>query len=320
MFWFAQVYPSLHMALGNCAGGTSRQQALLQILTERRKIALGLEAATESAADLAGSDLCCDITNSDSPSRLRVGVQTPLMTEAVQGIEERFSRKYGFKSAGMIATTVMRAMKALSANGFLRQQQQKSSSSSSTSSAHASLRSSAAMQQPQGKPNPKSLRPPGYIWEILVMVVFEVQCQLGPDAVARYSTGGMREFHLFMDVLLAASQRLRPADSSHSTPAEPIALYLYYTKEDCALFRPLWTVDEPAGRQCTPIIIHPADPSFNCTAHSVFTKWDELADFTGQLHQQLQAALDGTSEQAEEAAQLLERLTTPPVGRSGRAC
>lgn len=151
------------------------------------------------------------------------------------------------------------------------------------------------------------MHPPGYALETLVMYVFEQQCETGAEAVARYSTGSMRELHLFLDVLLAASQLLRTSGSSSggSSKAAPIALSLFYTADECELFRGLWDVPD---RQCTPYIIHPADPSFNCTAHCFFKAWDALADFAGNLHQQLQAALCGAPEQAREAAEHLEGL------------
>jgi hypothetical protein len=299
------------MALGTVSNTNSQwQRTFLSILIQRRKIALGLAPAADSAIDLAGSALSYELASPDKASRLRTNYLTPLMTQAVQGIEDRTYKKYGFKSAGMMVTKVMRAMKALSKYGFAKQLQTSSaagasSTSSSSSSSPAGLTSSAAAVSKQHSGGSKALRPAGYVWETFVMYVFEQQCESGAEVVARYSTGSMRELHLFLDVLLAASHLLRTSTPASSSMAAPITLSLYYTAAECELFRGLWDVPECV---CTPYIIHPADPSFNCTAHGFFRSWDALADFLGDLHQQLQAALCGAPEQALEAAAHLQSL------------
>jgi hypothetical protein len=84
------------------------------------------------------------------------------------------------------------------------------------------------------------------------------------------------------------ASNLAPMGSSSPTP--PIALSVFYSAEDCNLFRQCWEVP---GRQCSPYIIHPADPSYNITAHSLFTDWGALADAAGQLHAVLMTARQG---------------------------
>jgi hypothetical protein len=92
---------------------------------------------------------------------------------------------------------------------------------------------------------------------------------------------------LFMDVLLAASQLLRPTDWGQPAP-EPIAVTYFYTEEECMLFKGTWG---PPGPLYTPFIIHPADPRYNCNMHSGFCSWGALAEAAGLLHQQMQQLL-----------------------------
>jgi hypothetical protein len=72
---------------------------------------------------------------------------------------------------------------------------------------------------------------------------------------------------------------------------------VFYSAEDCNLFRDCWDVP---GRQSSPYIIHPADPSYNITAHSLFTDWGALADAAGELHAALMAALQEGSVATEQ--------------------
>lgn len=71
--------------------------------------------------------------------------------------------------------------------------------------------------------------PPGYIWEIFVLYVIEQRVKKlraeGGAEFARYNTGGVRELTLFMDVLLAASELLRPALPGQT---QPVAIALSY--------------------------------------------------------------------------------------------
>jgi hypothetical protein len=100
-----------------------------------------------------------------------------------------------------------------------------------------------------------------------------------------------------------------------SSPTPPIALSVFYSPEDCSLFKQCWDVP---GRQCSPYIIHPADPSYNITAHSLFTDWGALADAAGQLHAALMAARQGgvmdqnssSSSSSTDAWQQVLRSTT----------
>jgi hypothetical protein len=110
----------------------------------------------------------------------------------------------------------------------------------------------------------------------------------------------MMMMQLFMDVLLAASQRLRYTQQQPANPQqqqqcddvdEPIILELYYSRRQALqpAFSQLWGT----GRLYRPAIINPVDPSYNCTAWQPFRQWDELAAAAGDLHGQLQAALEG---------------------------
>jgi hypothetical protein len=115
-------------------------------------------------------------------------------------------------------------------------------------------------------------------------------------------------FTLFMDVLLAASERLRPTDWGQPAP-EPIAVYYFCAKEEYMIFKRNWG---PVGPLYTPYIIHP-DPRYNCVMHSGFAHWRALADAAGLLHQQLQLLL---YPQAEEVVGLQGNSSACAAGHS----
>jgi hypothetical protein len=193
---------------------------------------------------------------------------TPLLSQAVKGATDRFAEEYGVRGAGNLVTTVIRAMKAWSKG----------------------LALVGALQQTataiQGKTAPA--HPPGYIWEIFVLYAFErrlKQCRDEGASTAVYSMQ-LGALTLFMDVLPAACERLHPTDGGQPAP-EPIAVYKFYTEDECMLFRCNWG---PVGPLYTPYIIHP-DPRYNSVMHTGFCSWGALADAAGLLHEQLQQLL-----------------------------
>ncbi len=107
-----------------------------------------------------------------------------------------------------------------------------------------------------------------------------------------------RTLYLFLDVMLAASQLLRPAAPGSHNPIPPIAVYSLYTPQQCELFRKLWG---PPGLLCTPYIISPVDPSYNCTENSPFKGWAAVADAAGQLYRQMSEVLGDSNGTAAAA-------------------
>lgn len=135
--------------------------------------------------------------------------------------------------------------------------------------------------------------------EVFVVFVLLRQLRAGQAAgtpPAQHFPTQTRTLQLFLDVLAAAAELLQPGSP------DPIALYDLYTPEQCELFRDLWG---PVGPLCTPFIISPVDPSYNCTKHSAFKGWGGVTAAAGQLHQQLQVLLrsDSTGASSEPGAQ-----------------
>lgn len=228
-------------------------------------------------AELLGEDpppyrgtLLESYTDPRSDNKEHMSLLTPLLGKLVKGATDRFEHDYGVRSAGNLVTTVIRALKAW-CKGL-------------------ALEGAPQPVTAAGNPSKKApAHPPGYIWEIFVLFVLErrlKQCRAEGQAAAVYSME-LGAFTLFMDVLLAASQLLRPTDWGQPDP-EPIAVTYFYTAEDCQLFRRTWG---PSAPLYTPFIIHPADPRYNCTMHSGFSNWGAVADAAGLLHQQLQQLL-----------------------------
>lgn len=153
--------------------------------------------------------------------------------------------------------------------------------------------------------------------EVFVVFVLLRQLRAGQAAgtpPAQRIPAQTRTLQMFLDVLAAASELLQPG-----SPA-PIALYDLYTPEQCELFRDQW--GPPVGPLCTPFIISPVDPSYNCTKHSAFKGWGAVAAAAGQLHQQLQALLsDGTRGSSEPGSQGVwqQLLNSSSLGPAVRA-
>jgi hypothetical protein len=146
------------------------------------------------------------------------------------------------------------------------------------------------------QPSDFTKQPPGYMWEIFVLHVLHVlhsklqQAALDGTPPSELYPTQTRTLYLFLDVLHAASQLLRPA--APGSTVDPIAVYSLYTREQCELFRGLWG---PPGLLCTPYIISPVDPSYNCTENSPFKGWAAVADAAGGLYGQMIQALSGSS-------------------------
>jgi hypothetical protein len=127
------------------------------------------------------------------------------------------------------------------------------------------------------------------VWETFVLDVLEQrlkQCRDEGMSAAVYSMH-LGPLTLFMDLLLAASQKLRPTPAGVPAP-EPIAIYYNYTAEECALFRDNWG---PVGPLYTPFIMNPADMRQNYNMHTGFCGLDAVADAAGELHKQMQQLL-----------------------------
>lgn len=250
------------------------------------------------------SSLLEQLTCPSSDSRQRAAIMAPLLTELVRGVNTRCEREYGLLGAGSMVTTVIRACKAWAKFGLAEQldshRSSRVSSSSSSSddaiSEHAGI-GTAATSAAGGSRVPRAAeptaRPQGYVWEVLVIYVLNQKLQeckhSNTSAAAVYSRGGIREISLFLDVLKAAAVLLRPASPEGQGQVCPIALHDWYTAEDCELFRGTWG---PPGRLYTPFLIHPVDPSYNCTAHSSFKNWSVIADEAGSLHDKLQMLVE----------------------------
>jgi hypothetical protein len=278
-----------------------RMNRLLQELISRASSQRG-DGSTE---DLVGqllplSGTAKHLVSPSIPNKSRTTLLTPLMRDIVAGFPRHCAEKFRYQPDSL-ATETIRAVKAWSKFGLARvlQQQAANSSSRTKGSAAAAAGSSAAaaaethVHQPAGSPGstqgPYAYGeiPPGYMWEIIVLYVFEQKLQQAKaargSAAELYPTTA-RNLQLFMDVLETASRLLRPGSS------DVIALYASerYTAEQCEMFRQLWG---PVGPLNTPYIISPVDPSYNCTKHYIFKEWGAVADAAGELYQQMQAVL-----------------------------
>ncbi|WIA12144.1 hypothetical protein OEZ85_012217 [Tetradesmus obliquus] len=201
-------------------------------------------------------------------SRRRVTDLSESQTAVIKGVNELYKQR-GRHGYGQLVTDVIRAVKAWSKFGL-----------------PVALKAAGAAAD-DAKP------PPGYLWELFVLYVLEQQTQHG----CVYDPG--QPLELFMDVMHAASQRLRCSDppeqqqqqQQQQQQGEPIILDLYYTKQQALL--PAITQCWGTGPLYRPAIINPVDPTYNCTAWQPFRQWDELAAAAGELHKQLQQALEG---------------------------
>jgi hypothetical protein len=224
------------------------------------------------------------------------------MTDIPAAVPDHCKREFGFNPDSMVKD-VIRVFKAWARYGLpyaLQQQQQQqqavgSSSGSGSPPAAAAGAGYGTAPLPAGEP-PAGVaavpggcdytkQPPGYMLEVFVVFVLLRQLRAGQAAgtppAQQYPTH-TRTLQLFLDVLAAAAEMLQPGSP------DPIALNDLYTQEQCELFRELWG---PVGPLCTPFIISPVDPSYNCTKHSAFKGWGGVAAAAGQLYQQLQALL-----------------------------
>lgn len=243
---------------------------------------------------------------------------TPLLTKVVKGVQVSMQRDYGLQGSGGLVTTVIRAMKAWAKHGFTHEQQHGTSSTCSTSSSDGASHSGCTASN-----SAAVTPPPGFIWEIFVIFVLKQKLEqftaahanLSAEATARYSTGGQRELNLFMDVLQAASELLHPAVKDGQSEPAPIALTEFYTADECELFRSNWGPPSPLH---LPLIIHPADPSFNCGHQGRFKDWEALASAAGRLHGQLQEVLQQGQQPGDvDAWQLV--LSRTSLGAAVRA-
>jgi len=247
------------------------------------------------------------------PDKAREVMLTPLLTKVVKGVQVSMQRDYGLQEAGGLVTTVIRAMKAWAKHGFTHEQQH--GTSSICSSSDGASCSCTASNPAAGTP------PPGYIWEVFVIFVLKQKLEqytaeyagMSAQATARYSTGGQRELNLFMDVLQAASELLQPAGKDGQSEPAPIALTVFYTPDECELFRSHWGPPSPLH---LPYLVHPADPSFNCRHQGRFKDWEALDD--GRLHGQLQEVLQQGQQPGDaDAWQLvLSRTSLGPAVRA----
>lgn len=239
-------------------------------------------------AHTAALDALTDPTRHDKD---RTALLTPLLT-GVFNVHLRFKQLYGVQGASGIVTAITRAKKALVKYGWHGQLQQQTNTTVG------------------GAGETATQSPPGYVFEIFVVWVFEDRLQQCKDGAARYKQGRVGEFVLFKDVLLEMSQRLRPVSVAESKSLAPILLPYLYSAEQCELFRRCWGF----GGISTPYIIHPADPSCNCIQRTGFSQWDLLADAAGQLHQQLEQA-----EQHSGPGNAWQEVESTALGRAVKA-
>jgi hypothetical protein len=287
-----------------------RQRVLQPLLAAAEAAAI---ATTPAAAGQLSNRRSCSLSTSDSDSdegyeltafngsssssHSMASLPRPLRIKAVRqrvtdlsesqsailkGVEQRYKQQYNRAGYGRLVTDVIRAVKAWSKYGL--------------PAALTAGTAAAAADEAKG--------PPAYLWEVFVLWVLEQRSRQG----RRYEQA--RPLQLFMDVMQAAAQHLRCSDyelppSTHQQPpgqtqqqqqqqqcgAEPIILEVYYSRAQALLpsFSGLWG----CGPLYRPAIIHPVDPCYNCTAWQPFRDWDGLAAAAGQLHAQLQDAMEG---------------------------
>lgn len=315
-----QVCPSLNTSFP--LKSPSVQQQVVAHMIQRQRAALDPPAAAPTAATYLCNMLTDGMSTDVDVKRQRVALLTPLLTDAVKSAEGLFNQEFGVLGLGHLVCTVSRALKAWSKFGFAGIQPNSRQDSAGTasksgilssgggsSSSMSSFRMSLpaqSQQQQQGSSSAASVRPPGmqpwhkyppgFIWEVLVLYVLRQKLEQHRSTPERYATDGRRELTLFLEVLEAASQLLRPR-ASNTAPAvisltHPFAVY---TAEELELFRGVWG----AAGAPTPIIIHPGDPSFNCAAFTPFQGWSALADAAGRLHAQLQSFMQLEAGNAE---------------------
>ena len=296
-----QTSPCLNV-FGAAANGKWHQPVLQHMIKRAKAEQLG------EGAPFFSLTLLESYTHPRSSNKEHSSLLTPLLIQLVKGTNDRFAEEYGVRSAGNLVTTVIRATKAWSkglvAVGQLQQPATSvhsgpgdGCSSNVDGSAETCLpafRSTAAAvgaapTAAAGTAKNAPAYPPGYVWEIFVLFVLERQLKQCRDESASAAVYSMHlgPLTLFMDVLLAASQLLRHTGWDQPEPG-PIAVYYFFTEEECTLFRRNWG---PVGPLYTPYIIHPADPRYNCVMHAGFARWGALADEAGLLHQQMQQLL-----------------------------
>lgn len=257
--------------------GNWRQQLLRHMIQRAKAQQLG-EYPPPSVSQLLDA---LTVPTASVFSRERANLLTPLLTACVKHADRYLAKalpeqQHGashLTGVGSLITTVIRMLKAWSKFGLVEQLQ---------------------IVQPDGFDggDEKAKRPPGHIWEVFVLHVFQQRlvklAAAGASTAHPYGAPDVRTLNLFLDVLLAASEQLRPADADQQQTAPVIAVTFLYSQEELELFRDQWG---PPGPMCTPYIIHPADPSYNCTAYAAFTSWDAVADAAGELHQKLRQLL-----------------------------
>lgn len=259
------------------------------------------------------SALAEEYTRPGSISKQHSSMFTPLLSTMFKGADSWFLSKYGVRGAGGLLTTVIRAMKAWAKarkpKGFPEVRDVTPIRIPDLASLASMSREEAGLEagptyfslqcvggpalKPSAKPwrPPQKAHPPGVVWEVFVWCVFEQRLQQCRDEGRSAGVYSMQlgPLTLFMDVLLATTQLLLPTDRGQAPP-EPIAVYYHYTAAQCQLFRRTWGPAEP---RCTPYIILPSDPRYNCRMHANFNDWEALADDAGLLHHGLQCLLQG---------------------------
>jgi hypothetical protein len=299
-----------------------QRQRVLQPLLAAAEAAAAAAAAPPVAAGQLSNRRSCSLSASDSDSdegyeltafngssssshsmasllrpvrikavRQRVTDLSESQSAILKRVEQRYKQQYNRVGYGRLVTDVIRAVKAWSKYGL---------PAALTAGGAAAAAAAAAADDAKG--------PPAYLWEVFVLWVLQQRSRQG----RKYEQA--RPLQLFMDVMQAAAQHLRCSDYELPPPTyqqppgqtqqqqqygqEPIILEVYYSRAQALLpsFSALWG----CGPLYRPAIIHPVDPCYNCTAWQPFRDWDALAAAAGELHAQLQAAMEGGGE--EEAA------------------
>lgn len=270
VFSWSQIAPNLLQHLPDAVNGQCYAE-LVKLMIRRADNDASIPELSEQLKELS------DPRSYDRDPAGRTAVLTTLLSDLLLAVDSTCLKEYGQKGAGDMCRTVIRAMKAWVKEGL------------------------KGKLLPRGitDSNSKAARPPGYIWEIVVMHVLQERLRqhrqmFGAAAPQLYSHDRVGELDLFMDVLQEVSQRLGPEAANSSKPAQPIAVTYplgIYTAKECELFRPCW--------QREPYIIHP-DPSFNCTVHHPFPnkQWRVLAAEAGKLYEKMQQQEDGDAWEA----------------------
>jgi hypothetical protein len=256
-------------------------------------------SSTAAAAASSGHELA-------GVSRHRVTALTEMQVRLLNGCEERYKQTFGCSGYGNMVASVIRAVKcwvkfgvkpvlaaraALAVGGAVDEAVLLQDLLAGADRAAQGVETAAGGVHMQAAARCGAyvdaasaadvVLPPAYIWEIFVLFVLERQLAAG----GLYDPA--KPLQLLIDVMAEASQLLRTGS------VEPIVVPLYYSEAEAKCCEGLWG----GVGLCTPFIINPVDPTYNCTAHHAFCYWDIVAEEAGELHRRLVAACQLSKQQ-----------------------